>query len=189
MSRRRIYYPEGKIQKGLYTIGKQWMTEDGKEYIGGYHTYTTGEVFTQASYVRDVSKKLIPYKDVSQQSVKEVFDYDDLPKKEVISEYFFPNYSKPTSVESDYLKGFLNRYFVRSMSTGIIMETSIRDYKKVQPENFHKTTITWKITGPINDTGSEPGIEDTNRRLVNLAEREVKGIINYITNFTEFRKI
>jgi hypothetical protein len=82
MSRRRIYYPEGKIQKGLYTIGKQWMTEDGKEYIGGYHTYTTGEVFTQASYVRDVSKKLIPYKDVSQQSVKEVFDYDDLPKRE-----------------------------------------------------------------------------------------------------------
>ncbi len=37
------------------------MTEDGKEYIGGYHTYTTGEVFTQASYVRDVSKKLPLY--------------------------------------------------------------------------------------------------------------------------------
>ena len=60
------------------------MTEDGKEYIGGYHTYTTGEVFTQASYVRDVSKKLIPYKDVSQQSVKEVFDYDDLPKDALV---------------------------------------------------------------------------------------------------------
>jgi len=69
------------------------------------------------------------------------------------------------------------------------METSIRDYSKVRPEVFEKTTITWKITGPINDSGSEPGIEDTNRRLVNLAEREVKGITNYITNFTEFRKI
>jgi hypothetical protein len=189
MSRQRIYYPEGKIQKGLYTIGKQWMTEDGKEYIGGYHTYTTGEVFTQASYIKDVSKKLIPYKDVSQQSVKEVFDYDALPKKSNLAEHFFPTYSKATPIESDYLKGFVKRYYVRSMLNGIIMETSIRDYSKVRPEVFEKTTITWKITGPINDSGSEPGIEDTNRRLVNLAEREVKGITNYITNFTEFRKI
>lgn len=165
------------------------MTEDGKEYIGAYHTYTTGEVFTQASFIRDVSKKLIPYKDITQQKVKEVFDYDKLPKKEQLSEHFFPSYSKATPIESDYLKGFVKRYYVRSMLNGIIMETSIRDYSKVKPEAFEKTTITWKLTGPINDSGSEPGVEDTNRRLVNLAEREVKGISNYITNFIEFRKV
>ena len=165
------------------------MTEDGKEYIGAYHSYTTGEVFTQSSYIRDVSKKLIPYKDVTQQQVKEVFDYDKLPKKEQLSEHFFPSYSKATPVETDYLKGFVNRYYVRSMLNGIIMETSVKDYSKVKPENFEKATITWKLTGPINDTPSEPGVEDTNRRLVNLAERQVKGIVNYIKNFTEFRKI
>lgn len=165
------------------------MTEDGKEYIGSFHTYTTGEVFTQASYIQNVSKKLIPYKDVTQQQVKEVFDYDKLPKKEQLSEHFFPSYSKATPVETDYLKGFVNRYYVRSMLNGIIMETSVKDYSKVKPENFEKVTITWKLTGPINDTPSEPGVEDTNRRLVNLAERQVKGIVNYIKNFTEFRKI
>jgi hypothetical protein len=68
------------------------------------------------------------------------------------------------------------------------METSIKDYNKVTSETFYKTTISWKLTGPVNDSGSEPGVEDTNRRLVNLAERDVPTITNYITNFVEFRK-
>jgi hypothetical protein len=188
MSRQRIYYPEGKIQKGLYTIGKQWMTEDGKEFIGAYHTYTTGEVFSQSSYVRDVSKKLIPYKDITREEIKTSFDYDKLPKKQQLEDYFFPSYSKTTPTQNDYLKGFVNRYFVKSKFNDVIMETSITDYKKVTPQTFYKTTIPWKITGPVNDSGSEPGVEDTNRRLVNLAERDVPQIKDYITNFVEFRK-
>ena len=45
--RRRIYYPEGAIQRGLYTNGREWMFEDGTEYTGQYHKYTnTKEVFT-----------------------------------------------------------------------------------------------------------------------------------------------
>ena len=35
--RERIYYPEGAIQKGLYTSGGEWMFEDGTEYEGQYH--------------------------------------------------------------------------------------------------------------------------------------------------------
>jgi len=68
------------------------------------------------------------------------------------------------------------------------METSVKDYKKAKNEHFYKTTIPWKITGAVNDSGSEPGVEDTNRRLVNLAERDVPQIKDYITNFVEFRK-
>ena len=36
MARKRIYYPEGAIQKGLYTNGGEWMFEDGAEYTGQY---------------------------------------------------------------------------------------------------------------------------------------------------------
>jgi len=189
MSRRRIYYPEGKIQKGLYTIGKAWMFEDGIEYIGSYHTYSTGEVYSQSSYIRNVSRKLIPYRDVSQFEIKSIFDYDGLPKKETLKEYFSPYYNKTQPQESDYFQGFFDRYFVKSLSTNIIFEVSLKDYQRVQKENFQKTIITWKLTGPINDTNLEPGVEDTNRRLVNLAEREITGIVNYITNFTEYKKI
>lgn len=164
------------------------MTEDGKEFIGSYHTYTTGEVFTQSSYVRDVSKKLIPYKDITQEEIKTSFDYDKLPKKQPISEYFFPTYSKTIPTETDYLKGFVSRYFVKSKFNNVLMETSVKDYKKAKNEHFYKTTIPWKITGAVNDSGSEPGVEDTNRRLVNLAERDVPQIKDYITNFVEFRK-
>ena len=56
MSRRKIYYPEGQIQKGLYTEGLEWMLEDGTEYIGDYHKYITGEVYTKSAFVKNVSK-------------------------------------------------------------------------------------------------------------------------------------
>jgi len=44
MARLKYIIPDGQIQKGLYTQVGEWMFEDGTEYIGDYHKYTTGEV-------------------------------------------------------------------------------------------------------------------------------------------------
>ena len=64
--RKRIYYPEGSIQKGLYTNGGEWMFEDGTEYTGQYHRYlNTKEVFTESYFIKDVSKKLIEFYDLN----------------------------------------------------------------------------------------------------------------------------
>ena len=59
--RKRIYYTKAQITEGLVTNGGEWMFTDNTEYIGQYHTYTTGEVFSEASYVKDKSRILIPY--------------------------------------------------------------------------------------------------------------------------------
>jgi hypothetical protein len=73
MARKKIYYPEGEIQRGLYTEGKEWMLEDGTEYIGDYHRYITNEVFTLSSYILGLSKKLIPYLDLNLDVVNKKF--------------------------------------------------------------------------------------------------------------------
>ena len=77
--RKRIYYPEGSIQKGLYTSGQEWMFENGQEYQGQYHTYTnTKEVFTESYFIKDVSQKLIPYYNLNVDYQKNTFQYNVL---------------------------------------------------------------------------------------------------------------
>ena len=59
MPRLKTYYTESEITKNLYTTGKQWMFENFKEYIGSFHIYTTGEVYSEAEYNTTLSKRLI----------------------------------------------------------------------------------------------------------------------------------
>ena len=45
--RKRVYYTKAQITDGLLTRGNEWMFIDGTEYIGQYHSYTTGEIFSE----------------------------------------------------------------------------------------------------------------------------------------------
>lgn len=61
--RMKIYYPDMQIDKGLHTKGKEWMTADDQvEYVGFYHKYTTGEVYTRKDWDPVYSRKLKRYK-------------------------------------------------------------------------------------------------------------------------------
>ena len=52
-----------QIDKGLHTKGKEWMTADDQvEYVGFYHKYTTGEVYTRKDWDPVYSRKLKRYK-------------------------------------------------------------------------------------------------------------------------------
>ena len=72
--RPKIYYPKAKITNNLYTKGREWMYEDGKEYIGYYHKYADGLVLTEAFYNTIRSEKLIPYTDIQRQESNVVYD-------------------------------------------------------------------------------------------------------------------
>lgn len=183
--RKKVYYPEGQIQKGLYTNGGEWMLEDGTEYVGDYHRYSTGEVFTRGYYIRDVSDKLIPYIDLQNVSKKDTFQYDKLKSSEIdtISEVSF---KKPQPTDADYGNGYFFRYFVKRHFQKIITEVDRDTFLNV-PDNFYvKTQLVWKLRGPLNDTDSEKGVFDTNKRLVALSEKDVEGLTNYITDYIEY---
>jgi hypothetical protein len=61
MKRLKLYYPENQIVRNLYTNGNQYMLETGVVYVGFYHRYSTGEVYTESGWNEFQSKKLIPY--------------------------------------------------------------------------------------------------------------------------------
>ena len=66
MRNKEYYSPEETITD-QYTIGKEYMTQDRIEYIGLYHRYLTGEVYTQPVFSKQ-SRKLIKYKEESNSS-------------------------------------------------------------------------------------------------------------------------
>jgi len=186
--RSKIYYPAGQILGGKFTPGKEWMLEDGTEWKGSYHTYTTNEVFTESSYVKGRSKKLIPYVDMSDDANKKKFEYDNLvvqtPKK-----FIFANYSKQTPTQLDYDRGYFYRYFVKRRTSDYISEVNLENYIKANNEHFVKVKMAWKISGPLRDSGIERGIVDTNQRMLIETQRDIPNITSYVTNLSEWAKI
>ena len=104
--RRRLYYTDNQITKNLYTTGSEWQTADGQEYVGAYHTYVTGETYTEPDWNASKSKKLVEFKNASQttrkyqelksinESFEDLFGDDYVP--EVIKGLNFRDSSKKT---------------------------------------------------------------------------------------------
>ena len=190
--RERIYYPEGAIQKGLYTSGGEWMFEDGTEYTGQYHRYSnTKEVFTESYFIKDVSKKLIPFYDLNVGFQNNIFDYNVLteniedytPELTIPDPYFLqPN-------QEDYDNGFVKRYFYKRKGSTTINEIDKTGFSDLDSPYYQKIELKWKISGPLNDTTEETGIIDTNLRTILLYKNEFTGLERYLTNLRQGARI
>lgn len=203
--RQRAYYTKGQINSGLNTNGSEWMLVDGTEYIGQFHSYTTGEVFTEANFVDGISKKLIPYVDVmtlNQQNeigidLNKNFEYDNIKSLKVVKSSK-PNASTRQPTDRDRSNGYFVRYFASRVNDDEIIEISVKDAQNVGSENgldinlYKLFNLRWKISGPVNDildafgNIKESGIFDTNLRTINLKSQEYPSLKNYITDFLEF---
>lgn len=191
--RKRIYYPEGSIQKGLYTSGQEWMFENGQEYQGQYHTYTnTKEVFTESYFIKDVSQKLIPYYNLDVDFQKNTFQYNVLKEKvedyDPLIEVPDPYFLQPT--QEDYDSGFVKRYFYKRKGSLTINEVDEKGFGKIDSPYYQKLELKWKIIGPYNDSADgEKGIIDTNRRTIQIYQNKFTGIEKYLTNLTQAAKV
>ena len=201
--RKRAYYTKAQITKGLLTDGGQWMFMDGTEYKGQYHTYTTGEVFTQSAFVNGVSKTLIPYIDLESVSKLGVdfaknFEYDSI-KTVTVKESSTPNPAVVQPTDKDRINGYMLRYYASKVNDDNIIEITKDDMGKSNtPEgldiNLYKIfSLRWKVSGPMNDVldshGNikESGIIDTNIRTITLKSETYPALKDYIANnYTEF---
>lgn len=188
--RRRIYYPKGSIQSGLYTEGGQLMSEDGVEYFGQYHIYkNTKEIFSEPEFIKGKSVKLIPFVDLSQQDLNSNFQYNKL--KEVEDYQYAISTPDPILVSptnDDYDRGFVVRYLLKRYGSGYIFDVSEAGFGFDNPY-FQKLEIKWKISGPLNDENGVAGIIDTNLRTINLYKNDFEGLESYLSNLTEFSKV
>jgi hypothetical protein len=201
--RKRVYYTKVQTNNGLVTEGQQWMLVDGTEYTGLYHAYTTGEVFTEASFVDGVSKKLIPYKDLELLSELDVdfeknFEYDNI-KRITIYESGTPNPKFIQPTDKDRINGYMVRLFAQKVNTAdVLIEINKDDIKNIgkpdgMDKNLYKTfSLRWKVSGPDDDVldsaGNivESGIAPTNRRTIDLKSEQYPELKKLLKDFTEF---
>ena len=190
--RRPAYSLPEQIKTGLYTTGKEYMFVDLREYIGPYHVYPNGAVYTEANY-SDRSVPLIPY--VSSQENKKVLGEDRNVENNSIyfkltgkkfNKYVEPQYYYPTVTEDDKEQGFIERYFVQRINNlNEITEISRQQFQSVNTNNtvgidggiYNKLRLQWIIAGDV---------VKENQIKLQRAELTMPGISNYLTDLDEF---
>lgn len=210
--RKRVYYSEDQIQKNLFTNGKQWMTlDDWKEYIGPYHRYSTGEVFTEIDWMPNVSMKLVPYRKRSES----YFKYADLTEfvningnklpirsslETNIGNLRAPVYKKMPPKNEDFTRGYMKRWFAykRNEAEKVFFEI---DSEQVSTYNtkgsgvnnimYGLLEIKWKLTGPEfdeyhNNILMNPGVVDTNSRIIEENSKKFRIFSSIIDNPREY---
>jgi hypothetical protein len=199
--RNKIYYPKSHIVTNLVTTGKEWMFEDGTEYIGYYHKYVEGLRMSGAVYDKNESKKLIPYIDPVVQPYNKVYNELMAKSRFPIVPRVAPRYKYPDPIEEDYAAGFMIRYLLRKRNYNNftdILEVDLTQFKLWRQKNFgidenlyDGLELPWKLTGPERDIKDASGmittygVYDTNQRMVNLKDTEFSGLKEFLTDFTE----
>jgi len=198
-ARPRKYYPNAFITTGIYTKGKEWMTNEGEEYIGPYHKYIDGFTMTLPNYDKQKSVQLIPYQEQVATGNSKTLIYDkisDIAVKDLNAPKSF--YPKPTPKQQK--SGFMTRYATQKRNEPTkFAEISEEQYKTITNSAkgingglYKGIEFKWKITGHKNDIlkddGSikEHGVEDTNRRILILLDEKYPGIANYFADLLEF---
>lgn len=106
----------------------------------------------------------------------------------------------PTILNTDYDDGFVYRYFAKNHLTKEILEISADTYNGISSNSFEYVSelyqslkIQWKLVGPYHDKIEYNkviyGVFDTNKRTVDKANLEMKGIAQKLYDLTQFAKI
>lgn len=187
MLRKRTYYSENEITTNLYTSGKEWMLQqDNTEYIGLYHRYLTGEVFTEPKWTPPLSKKLIPYTEVDTKT----YVYTSL-KPEIVTKYESAAAAYPNITADDKKAGFVTRYFIKRYDYKLALEITEADYQKWQnadldPILYQAVKVKWIITGPKQTTTINGiktlGVFEQNTKTITELEQTIPGISNTLSN-------
>ena len=187
--RQKLYYTVDEITNNLYTSGSLWMTESHIEYIGEYHTYITGEVYTDATWNSKTSKKLIKYT-VENSALT---TYKKL--KTINVKYNMPHSSVIQITPADVKSGYVRRYFIKKLNETTITEIDSIEYGKYSsgqfdPILYSAITLNWKISGDLYDNLDNGvfhrGVQTTNQLMVAAAEVKMPGMLTKLTNYTEY---
>jgi len=187
--RNRLHYTPNQITPNLYTTGSQWMTEDGVEFLGPYHTYTTGEIYSQSKWNAKTSKKLVPL------VLESTDNYVYKQLKTIQTKFDTPQSTQPIITIQSRNAGFISRYFLKKANEYVIIEVDESQYNKwgiqqIDSNLWYATQITWYITGNLNDEMQRGvlirGVIEKNLQEIQRAETEVPGISLILTNPVQY---
>ena len=190
MARLKLYYPADEIVTELHTSGREFMTTNNVEYIGAYHRYTTGEVYTGATWNSKSSLKLIPYREQSNQ-ISSI--YKTL-KPDIKVKYALPYTVNVQPTREDIRQGFMIRYFIKQQTSSVVFEIDKLQYDSwknngIDRRMYQAVQLTWYISGQIQDTVSKSvqilGIQSKNELQIKNAAQTINNIASYLTNLLE----
>lgn len=189
MSRIKRYYTVDEITSNLYTSGKELMKTDGTEYIGLYHRYITGEIYSEATWNPLISVQLITY--VDKQQNNDNTTYKTL-RPNVNVAFFAPVPSAAVITTENIKAGVIERYFIKRYDQSSILEISQQTYKDwqnniVDKNLFTAVSVKWKIKGEKNDRFNNSninieGVISFNMRQIKNAEKILPGLSMYLNN-------
>lgn len=212
-TRKKIYYQENDIVKSLYTNGFVLMLlETRQSYVGYYHYYeSTGEIYTEQEWHPTKSRELVPYVGNKNDSY---YKYVDLKhytmikgqKQRLIGPPRLDKFKSPYNTviaptEKELQAGVMTRYFVmkrNEKSTKTPIEIDVMQAEKyanggrgINQFLYELLELPWKISGPEYDVIAgnmlkEPGVYDTNKRIVEKHSRKFPILLKTITNYRQF---
>ena len=181
----KAFYSADEININLYTMGSEWMTLDGVEYIGLYHTYSTGEAYTQPSWNPNKSTKLIKFK----KQDPNIITYNNVSNINLNFQSFETYNVVITQQNID--NGYVDRYILKKNNENKFFEVSEKTYQnyrtnKIDPALYSAVQIIWYITGDVNDAveGSITTIGVQNKNISNVkdAEQILPRLSTYLTD-------
>lgn len=194
------YYPASRIKTNL--ISDSSLVLNGVPYRGKYYETYDGRYFTGPNPILGDNNELFkadspnnPYKNkVSLQSrVKQSSNNVTPTTNNAVRSPEKPVSYFPKPIESDYTKGYLNRYFVKRVNdSGYVTEISPEEYAKIlngtvtYDVSFYLTAqLVWKLIGPLNTVrlsqyDIRSGIIDINKNQVEKLNKTFLGIFDFI---------
>jgi hypothetical protein len=200
------YIPKSLVNNNLYTAGEEFTDLNGNGYSGSYHEQYDGSIFSGPnSYYPN--KQLLSIKQTNTEPTKvpaisENIFYSNLnPTNTELYKYGLdPEPYFPLLTNQDYKRGNIIRYFARraNQKPNQIIEITPEAYDDIIKQSgtynyalWRVTNMLWKITGPLYDSKDKnsilkAGIIDTNIRLREIANQNLKGLNQYLSNLIQF---
>lgn len=191
-----MYLPKFKYKGDLTTPGKEFkLLDSGEEYVGLYFETYNGKYYTE-SRPRKSSRELQKYSTFVREFTSNdrfesipfspiVEDYDVI-KQDVHTFQLKSTYPVrthyPVVTESDYEKGFINRYYVRDKNTGIIQEVSSEVYENMEGKtvkyyypNYNILKLRWSLV-----------FFSDNSEVIRLGNSRLPGLRDYVKSSSQF---
>ena len=184
----KSYYSANEIVNNLYTTGQELMTTDNVEYVGLYHKYTTGEIYSQPTWDKNKSVKLIKYKE----QPESVTEYNKISDIEIDYKSF--NTYNVAITKENINKGYVDRFIIKRANDNVFYEVNSDTYdmytrEDIDPVLYLAVKFKWYITGNINDERQGniliPGVKSNNYKELQTAEKTVPNIMSYLTDLLQ----
>lgn len=186
MARKKLFYTKNQITENLYTAGTEYQLADGTPYVGLYHRYVTGEVYTEPVWNVKSSKLLQPIK-IEPASVK-IYREN---KKDIKTSFLTPTRYFPEITAADIQQKYITRYFLYKINDKQVIEIDAMQYQqlgsgKLDNNIYSGIRAVWYVAGDTNTVTNgnvtTPGVIQRNQTTINLINRRYPGFRDTVNN-------